>query len=372
MTKFLQFGTSRFLQAHADLFIGEALGENQITVVHSSGNATTLSRLDALQDKAGFPVIVKGLEGGQPVERLHKVCAVKLALSTTNDWDSVLDAGEHCEFIISNVSEKGYDPHITDSGVDFHPDNSFPATLLHLLSHRFAVGGRPLTIMPLELFESNGHHLKKLVFKLARDRHTSPELLEWLDRCIWVNSLVDRIVSETIEPAGAVAEPYALWAIENAHGLEFPLKHQSIKIVDDLRPYQYLKLYILNLSHTYMASKWRRAVSSGQLPEDFKVRDYIERPDLLDDLLHVLECEVLPGFRASGLLEEATAYVSETIDRFRNPNLNHFLSDIFVGHNQKVKSRINGFLAWAKASGDHDLKPCLANLVEIELENLTW
>ena len=54
MTKFLQFGTSRFLQAHADLFIGEALGENQITVVHSSGNATTLSRLDALQDKAGF------------------------------------------------------------------------------------------------------------------------------------------------------------------------------------------------------------------------------------------------------------------------------------------------------------------------------
>jgi tagaturonate reductase len=86
----------------------------------------------------------------------------------------------------------------------------------------------------------------------------------------------------------------------------------------------------------------------------------------------VLECEVLPGFRASGLLEEATAYVSETIDRFRNPHLNHFLSDIFVGHNQKVKSRINGFLAWAKASGDHDLKPCLANLVEIELENLTW
>ena len=369
MTKFLQFGTSRFLQAHADLFIGEALGENQITVVHSSGSPATLSRLDALQHKAGFPIIIKGLEGGQPVERLHQVYAVKSALSTTNDWDAVLDAGEHCEFIISNVSEKGYEPHITDAGIDFHTDNSFPVKLLHLLSHRFAAGAPPLCIMPLELFEANGYHLKKLVFKLARDRNKSSEFLEWLKRCIWVNSLVDRIVSEAIEPAGAVAEPYALWAIENANGLEFPLEHQNIKIVDDLRPYQYLKLYILNLSHSYMASKWQHSAQSGQLPEDFKVREYMDCPELFDDLVQMLESEVLPGFKAAGLLEQANVYMSETIDRFRNPSLNHFLRDIYGGHYQKVRSRIGGFVTWAKASGDDEFKPRLSELLEAERQS---
>ena len=39
--------------------------------------------------------------------------------------------------------------------------------------------------------------------------------LDWLDRdVVCVSSLVDRIVSGPSEPAGVVAEPYRLWAIE--------------------------------------------------------------------------------------------------------------------------------------------------------------
>ena len=43
ITPILQFGTSRFLQAHADLFISEALARGEalgpVTVVQSSGDA---------------------------------------------------------------------------------------------------------------------------------------------------------------------------------------------------------------------------------------------------------------------------------------------------------------------------------------------
>ena len=42
---------------------------------------------------------------------------------------------------------------------------------------------------------------------------------------------LDRIVSEPIEPVGAVAEPYALWAIEAQPGLVAPTAHPAIRIV---------------------------------------------------------------------------------------------------------------------------------------------
>ncbi len=56
-TPILQFGTSRFLQAHADLFIGEALerGEalGRITVVQTTGAPERAGRLAALAAPGG-------------------------------------------------------------------------------------------------------------------------------------------------------------------------------------------------------------------------------------------------------------------------------------------------------------------------------
>ena len=40
-----------------------------ITVVAGSGGATGRARLAALADPAGYPVIIRGLEDGAPVER---------------------------------------------------------------------------------------------------------------------------------------------------------------------------------------------------------------------------------------------------------------------------------------------------------------
>ena len=81
----------------------------------------------------------------------------------------------------------------------------------------------------------------------------------WIgEDCVWVNSLVDRIVSEPLEPLGAVAEPYALWAIEDQPGLELPCRHADVVVTNDLKRYERLKLFILNLGHTCLAEIWRR------------------------------------------------------------------------------------------------------------------
>lgn len=69
-TPILQLGTSRVLQAHADLFVSEArkAGQNvgPITVVQSSGDASRSARLKALE--SGFPVRVEGLNQGSRVQ----------------------------------------------------------------------------------------------------------------------------------------------------------------------------------------------------------------------------------------------------------------------------------------------------------------
>ncbi len=65
-----------------------------------------------------------------------------------------------------------------------------------------------------------------------------------------MNSLVDRIVSEPILPVGAIAEPYALWAIERQPGMVLPCEHDDIVVTDELAHYERLKLLMLNLGHT--------------------------------------------------------------------------------------------------------------------------
>ena len=92
---------------------------------------------------------------------------------------------------------------------------SFPAKLTKLLAARWRKSGVPLTLFPTELVPDNGVVLRGLCTGIAERSGLPPAFVAWLnDDCVFANSLVDRIVSTALEPAGAVAEPYALWAIE--------------------------------------------------------------------------------------------------------------------------------------------------------------
>jgi tagaturonate reductase len=159
--------------------------------------------------------------------------------------------------------------------------------------------------------------------------------------CLWINSLVDRIVSEPLEPAGAVAEPYALWAVERRPGLVMPCEHPCITLTDDLKPYERLKLFILNLGHTYLAEGW--AARGGAKTET--VRALLADPAILADLNDLYDSEVLPVFEGVGLGEAAQSYRKSVIERFRNPFLDHYLRDIFTNHAAKKQRRFGGLVA---------------------------
>lgn len=346
-TPFVQFGTSRFLQAHADLFISEALARQAapgyITVVQTTGSAERSGRLAALTQPGGYPVVIRGLVDGKPVDMMERVTSVKRALSTNADWDAIRDivAGE-AEFLISNTGDTGYD--VSGDDLSARVPRSFPGKLLLLLKARFDAGGKPLTVLPCELVSRNGDVLKAIVLKLAHERLGDARFSTWLaNDTIWANTLVDRIVSEPIEPAGAVAEPYALWAIERQTGLKAPCEHECVLMVDDLAPYEKLKLHILNLGHTVLADIWlRERRDPGET-----VRRILADTRILEHLDQIYRTEVVPAFAANGLGKQASDYVETTLERFRNPFLDHRLADIANHHPEKIIRRIADFRRWS-------------------------
>jgi tagaturonate reductase len=351
-TPIVQFGTSRFLQAHVDLFVHEAAQTDQqagpITVVASSGSPQGKARLKALADPDGYPVVVKGLDAGQQVELELRVRSIRRALDAETDWRQLTRVFiEDARFVVSNTTEGGF----------YLPDNFtvqlaapieaappyYPAKLLALLAARQRVGAGPVTVLPTELIARNGDELRRTVGDLARRSGASDPLMSYIeDECIFANSLVDRIVSAALEPAGAVAEPYALWAIERRIELDLPCVHPAIATLDDLEPLQRLKLHILNLGHTVMAELWQ----TRKLPHRLTVREILSDRDCGAFLREVYEREVLPGFRAREMGDQAKAYLATTVDRFANPFLDHRLSDIAANHREKVLKRIHGFMTW--------------------------
>ncbi|WP_298985679.1 mannitol dehydrogenase family protein [uncultured Roseibium sp.] len=362
----VQFGTSRFLQAHVDLFVSEALDRGEalgkISVVQSSGDAARANRLKALADPAGYDVLIKGVDGGNLVDTTQKIKSIRKTYSLPADVQDVAGIiSEDAEIIISNTADAGFKRQPQDAGTEFSAGMSYPAKLTWFLHQRFGSGGKPLQVMPCELVPQNGFVLRDLVLEIAA--LYSPKFQDWLGtEILWVNSLVDRIVSEPLEPAGAVAEPYALWAIEDQPGLKLPCKHPNIKVVQDLEDVETLKLFILNLGHTYLVSRW---LMSKDSPKQF-VRDMMDDPEDLADLEDLYRREVVTGFKAHGREQEAEAYVATTLDRFRNPFLDHRLADIAQNHEEKTLRRVAGFLAWARTADPALEMPRLDKLVQTQ------
>lgn len=348
----LQFGTSRFLQAHVDLFLQEASDAGQevppVVIVQTSGASERAGRLAAFSDPAGFPVIIRGLEHGTPIVLRVQVRSVSHGLSTGRDWAEIVALfSREASFVVSNTGDAGYavDPAESALGLGTEaPRSTFPAKLAQLLHARWREGGVPLTILPCELVAGNGPVLKGIVRDFAAAAGAEAAFLSWLDESIvFANTLVDRIVSEPLEPAGAVAEPYALWAIEKAPGLVLPCSHPAIALTETLEPYERLKLHVLNLGHTVLAHIWR---TDGR-PEGETVREILADPSVRTRLDAVYRDEVLPGFAARGLGEEAGRYVETAMERFLNPYLDHRIADIAGNHALKVERRITAFLDWA-------------------------
>jgi tagaturonate reductase len=338
----LQFGSGRFLRAFADLFIHQAnqtaAPVGKVVIVQSTGG----DRAGGLNSQAGhYHVVVRGLENGAVVDRVEPVESISRALVAASQWDEIraLARSFQLRLILSNTTEAGYNLDAADQPTDA-PPRSFPAKLLAVLRERFQVGQPGLTIVPCELRERQADLLQGIVLQLARGWKLPAPLQHWLQHeCVWLNTLVDRIVTGmpkehpllATDAMLTVCEPYALWAIQHKPNAWRFLQDPAVVWTDDVEPYFLRKVRILNGAHTALLIKAR--------PRGFvTVRDAVNDPELGAWLERLLFDEVVPVLE--GRVDRPAEFARQTLERFRNPFLEHKLADIAVHHDAKVQVRL--------------------------------
>ncbi|MBP5980496.1 MAG: mannitol dehydrogenase [Halomonas sp.] len=345
----VQFGTSRFLLGHVAAFASVALAEGNsreaVLVVQTSARSEGKAKAVALAQQDSYPLHIKGLHNGVPVEEQLSISSVAGCLVAQDDWEALeRHFIQTARWVVSNTGDSGYD--VTgDTSLAAVPE-SFPGKLTKLLYARFKAGRPGLTLLPCELIGSNGQVLKEIVSRLARQDYHDAHFSAWLDvECCWVNTLVDRIVSAPLEPVGAVAEPYGLWAVQQTPGLTMPFEHPAIEVVSSLQPYELRKLHILNLAHTYLVDQWLKLELTDSITY---VREAMREPTLRKALSEVMENEVLPVLALELPDMDLNAYWQSTLERFDNPFLNHPLEDIAQYHSDKLNRRLKPVVCMAE------------------------
>lgn len=337
----LQFGAGNFLRGFADFFVSEAnRGTNppgKIVVVQSTG----MERAEAINKAKGrYHVVVRGVSNGEVIDETHEVDSISRALHAGTQWPAVLEfaTSPDLRWIFSNTTEAGFVLEDTDRiRTDTAPD-SFPAKLLAVLLARHAAGCAGVMILPCELIENNANQLLALVMEQAARWNVDDTAARWIENdCRWLNNLVDRIVPgrptehpllET-DPLLIVAEPFALWVIEDTAGCG--IEHPAIVTSTDIFSHFRRKVRILNGAHSALVCK--------ALPLGIStVREALEHPEVGPWLERLLFDEIVPVL--DGYCDDPKGFAHSVLDRGRNPFFDHQLSAIALNHEAKMAVRL--------------------------------
>jgi mannitol 2-dehydrogenase len=131
------------------------------------------------------------------------------------------------------------------------------------LARRRKRGQAPFTVMSCDNLPGNGRLAARAFTSFARLR--DPELAEWMENEVrFPNSMVDRITPATTEQDReevrsrfgiedrwpVVCEPFVQWVLEDSFSRgRPPFERAGVQIVEDVEPYELMKLRLLNASH---------------------------------------------------------------------------------------------------------------------------
>jgi len=146
------------------------------------------------------------------------------------------------------------------------PKTAF-AYMVEGLRRRRAAGIAPFTVLSCDNLQGNGTYARNAVLGFAE--LVDPELQAWLGQTVaFPNCMVDRITPATTDADRTVlnnecgiedlwpvpAEPFAQWIIEDHFPAGRPaFESVGAQFVDDVQPYELMKLRLLNASHQAIA-----------------------------------------------------------------------------------------------------------------------
>lgn len=226
------------------------------------------------------------------------------------------------------------------------------------LARRKAAKMVPFIPVSCDNMVMNGHKLHGAVLKYAEARGDR-DLTAWIrDNVRFPSTMVDsitpaatdelkdRIAAETglRDEAPVQREAFLQWAVEEMLGEDAPdLASVGALMVKDVAAYEFAKLRLLNGAHSTLAyaGLMRGRESVGEAMGDAKLAQAVER---------MMREDIVPTLRpAPGL--DFGSYISDLLNRFRNPALTHKLIQIASDGSLKLPIRILGPVEDAMKAG---------------------
>jgi fructuronate reductase len=336
--KILHLGLGRFHKAHQAVYyqkLFEEHGEEWGVAAFSMRSPEASDRLRAVQQT--FPVVELGFDQA----RVRWINCIKESYFAARDQEQLkyYFCSPDVALITLTVTEKAYTQNILD-------EKSVIAVLFSGLKNRMKSNAGKVTVLSCDNLRNNGLKLKNAVVEYGGHAADS-ETLQWINENVkFPNSMVDRIVPaltdkrlQELQHRFAIqnseltaTEFFSQWVIENDFNLPFPpLQKTGAQLVTDVVPYEEIKLFLLNASHSFLAY-------AGILKSYSYVHEAVNDPELSAELRE-LHDEILPLLKIPEGFD-IQAYKKQMLERFNNPELPHQLRQIAMDGSQKLHQRI--------------------------------
>ncbi|MDV6275847.1 mannitol dehydrogenase family protein [Rhodococcus erythropolis] len=356
-TGIVHFGVGGFHRAHQAMYIDTLLrrGEGLDWGICGVGVMPSDKRMrDALRAQDGLYTLALKHADGTLEGRV--IGSIVEYLFAPDDPQAVIEkmASESTKIVSLTITEGGYN--ISDSTGEFDSSNpdvvhdlepgTLPRTTFGLICAALALrrdrGLAPFTIMSCDNIEGNGSVARTAfgAFAALKD----PELAEWIEKNgAFPNSMVDRITPVTTAEVTAeiaerfgvddqwpvAAEPFTAWFLED----EFtsgrpPLENAGVNLVPDVRPYELMKLRLLNASHQGIAY-------FGYLAGYRLVHEACQDQLLSGFLLDYMNLEATPTLDpVPGV--DLDQYKKTLIERFSNPQVRDTIARLCAESSDRI------------------------------------
>jgi len=363
--KIVHIGFGAFHRAHQALFADELASCSPSDWGYCEVNLFGGEQL--IQDLRNQDHLFTVVELGSESPQIKVVGSVCESLHLTFDGsEKVIEkiADQETCIVSITITEKGYGidlhterldvnhPFIKTDLDNFENPKSTVGCIVQGLKRRMENGRGPISVMSCDNMPENGRKTRNAVIEFAKC--VDAELATWIEANItFPSTMVDRIVpaltDETQkqiddlvgehEPCGIICEPFRQWVIEDNFAAGRPeWEKVGVELVDDVLPYEEMKLRMLNGSHSFLAYL-------GYLAGYEHISDCMQ-----DSMFKQAAYNLMINEQAATLnmpegvdLED---YAQSLITRYINPNIKHRTWQIAMDGSQKLPQRLLESASW--------------------------
>jgi fructuronate reductase len=363
-------GPGAFCRAHLAVYTDDVLAAGAMDWGIVGADPLSPAVRDALgpQDWL-YTLLVRGPDG----DRGRVVGSLTELLSVPDDGETTLRrmTDPRTRIVTLTVTEKGYCQDAATGELDeTHPairadlagtalPRSVPGLLTEAIARRRAAGIAPFTVLVCDNLAQNGAKTHRIITRYAALRY--PDLGRFIAEGIaFPCTMVDRITPATREEDRqqlsasygysdawpVVTEPFRQWVIEDHFPAGRPRwEDVGALLVDDVHPFELMKLRCLNGAHSALAYV-------GTVAGFDTVAAAMADPDLTA-FIHRLWAEDLVPTVPPVPGTDIGHYTAELEERFRNPAIRHLTLQIAMDGSQKLPPRlIDPALERLRAGGD--------------------